>query len=373
MRVSRMGAARAVRVFVHVVAGIDDKDQEWLLQEDLQEDDPEAVVAGRFIPRIAGEHVLHSIRVAVQDLEAPARTTFLKMGRGAFSFRVAPAESSEPSNIVIQGSVYGSLVGGKAPGLGSTPSYASDPVNWVPVQLAADREAHWWTSRTSEVEHATGCLLLRWTARGQGRMLFITSGKQVRMGRRKEDNDLVLRWLPCRSEAMDPENWKRNQSLSRRHILLNVAPRQAAVEVDPSALAPTYVEVDDHLSKLRPGQPVPLTKEGRFRLGEPDGSPDNGLLVSFQPILKNGRLGGVHVTRPENLPCQAYLVVVPGASLELDSLAQDDLPPGLTVEARGDTPPDCAISLRSPLLSGPRPASLSASEARPEDFTEVPA
>ena len=82
-----------------------------------------------------------------------------------------------------------------------------------------------------------GTLVLRETTPDGERRCFLFFGDEVRIGRSNDpargiENDVILRCLPCRSRAADPENWARNLTIS--HQAANIYPVGHILTIDPS-------------------------------------------------------------------------------------------------------------------------------------------
>ena len=82
-----------------------------------------------------------------------------------------------------------------------------------------------------------GTLVLRESTPGGERRCFLFFGDEVRVGRSNDpsrgiENDAILRCLPCRSRAADPENWARNLTIS--HHSATLYPTGHILTIDPA-------------------------------------------------------------------------------------------------------------------------------------------
>ncbi len=92
----------------------------------------------------------------------------------------------------------------------------------------------------------------------QDRKVFVFTGRKILFGRRGEIDrdgrpkamDLVLRALPCRSEALDAENFRRNSLISRFHGWFDVSP--GSVSVTDRAESPGISVAGTALEKNKP-------------------------------------------------------------------------------------------------------------------------
>jgi hypothetical protein len=367
-RITGTGVWRRMEVTVQVAAGIGHRDEEHEFQISIDEHEPSATHSWRFVPDVPGEQRIRSLRVAVQNRDDLLRVAFVRMRREALSFHVAPAQSAEGSRITIQGNVYGSLVGRDPPGAAAATSsgYADQLLKWAQLPLVEDRDGGWWAARTAEVARVSGSALVRWSSAGIERTLFIVPGDVARIGRRKEDCDVVTRWLPCRSAALDPENWDRNREISRAQLRIFVSPAGISIAPEPDVSSSTHLEKDGESQRLAERTRV-STGQTRVRLGAPGGTPRAGLLLVIAPVVQDGHVVAALVTRPENVAEHAYLVLSSRCRLGRGGLALDGLPDAVEIVPLGH-----GLALRAPASHTAAGRALGFRELSPDDFTRYP-
>jgi hypothetical protein len=161
---------------------------------------------------------------------------------------------------------------------------------------------------------------------------FLFSKEVVRFGRQAEAEDpeegrvrvdLVLRLLPCRSEKEDPENYRKNLTISRlqgsfrireREVLLagarggkGLALDGAPVHAGGAAALPDRCAVS--LSRGALALQVRLFREkaaGAFTIrGEPGAAAPAGIVG----MENSGRIAAVRIERPANAPSHAYVIL----------------------------------------------------------------
>lgn len=363
-RVSGTGLWRRMHVAVQIVAGIAERDEEHQFELTLDEQEPSATHSWRFIPSLPGEQQIRSLRVAVQNLEDVSRTTFVRMRREAMSFHVSPQWSSEGSQITIQGSVYGSLIGHRP----QTPAsaYADDLVRWANLPLVADRDGSWWQDRRIDLARTSGGAVIRWRANDGPRALFVVPGEVARLGRRKEDCEIVTRWLPCRSPEEDGERWERTQSISRAHLRVTIRPDGAAIEPEEGASSATHLELDGGWRRLTTDR-WPITRETRVRLGAPGGSPQAGLLLTIMPVVHQRRVVAALITRPENAPEHAYLLLAAACPIRRCGVSAKEIPETIEI-----APTTNGVAVRALASQRVDAAALEIASLSPDDFTRYP-
>ena len=193
----------------------------------------------------------------------------------------------------------------------------------------------------AELRAPTEGVVLRWAAPGGERRFFLLFRERIGFGRggeirgrsrssSGEDSvDIVLRCLPCRSEAEDPENWRRTLTLSHRvgtlfpegsclvvapdaravgGLLLNgvkcVEPVRIASDRFHIALGDRALDLDGHrrLKNLdRPGLDLSALYDGRSRS-----------TTAFATVgYSNERclIDHVHLGRVSNFPQHEYFLV----------------------------------------------------------------
>ena len=366
-RVSATGLWPRINVVVQIVAGIGNRDEEHEFELSLDEQERSATHSWRFVPRMPGEQQIRSLRVAVQDLDDGKRLAFARMRREAMSFHVSPEWSSEGSRITIQGSVYGSLVGREATQRPASPGYADELLRWAPLPLVEDREPGWWEGRKVDIAREAGGVVITWHSGDAQRSLFVIAGEVARIGRRKEDCDIVARWLPCRSREQDPENWALNQSISRAHLRVLTTADGVAVEAERSASSPTHLELEGSSRRLS-GERWRVSHETRLRLGAASGAPHAGLLLAIAPVVQDRHTIGALVTRPENAPEHAYLLLSNVCEPRRSRLPLDGLPESIEI-----APVEGGIAVRAPALQRSDRRTLEVRGLTPDDFTRYPA
>jgi hypothetical protein len=197
---------------------------------------------------------------------------------------------------------------------------------------------------------AARTLVLREETSGGERRCFLVFDERVSMGRsndpeRRAENQLILRCLPCRSQELDPDNWRRNLTIS--HTVGTLRPDGGALVLDPSPGAKHPVGIGG-VKSLRtariPGDRFHLTigeraleLDGhRFGRGEGERMLDLAFLAAGRPAGASApalagysnpgcRIDCVRLLRASNWPLHEYYIVYrllrlgpgPGAALRL--------------------------------------------------------
>jgi hypothetical protein len=100
--------------------------------------------------------------------------------------------------------------------------------------------------------------------------LFLIGGSELWFGRNREDrardlrNDVLLRVLPCRSAALDPDNWRKTTQISKVHGVIRIEEDRATL-TDFSSRGTRFMG-----QRLQTGLPTELS--GRFHLDVADGA-----------------------------------------------------------------------------------------------------
>jgi hypothetical protein len=179
-----------------------------------------------------------------------------------------------------------------------------------------------------------GTFVLRESTPDGERRCFLFFGDEVRIGRSNDpargiENDAILRCLPCRSRATDPENWARNLTIS--HHAATLYPAGHILTIDPAPGVKHGIAIGGVKSygKIR-------IQGDRFHLGLGDRALElDGLRVESPPgetrhdlaFLEEGRPEGsgdrartgysnaacgidsISLYRPENWPLHEYHMV----------------------------------------------------------------
>jgi serine/threonine protein kinase len=165
------------------------------------------------------------------------------------------------------------------------------------------------------------------------RRSFLLLGGRVDFGRSAEfqgrKNQLVLRLLPCRSEELDPENWRRNLTISQRLGSLSAdgsailfepdpqsrggvaingvrSPRPGRIQADRFHLTfgDRALEIDGH-RRLRRSDRAELDL-GFLQSGRPAGDPRPAVSGYSHPEVS---IDHVHLERASNHPLHEYFLV----------------------------------------------------------------
>jgi hypothetical protein len=175
--------------------------------------------------------------------------------------------------------------------------------------------------------------------------VFLFSKEIVRFGRQAEAStpegdalrvDLILRLLPCRSEKEDPENYRRNLTISRHHGAFRLGPREAILA---DAGRSQGLAVDG--APVPPGGEATLPPDGRvvlsrgalelrvrvFREERPEGFAIRGETAPLGErglvgMEGTGRIAAVRIERAGNAPGHAYVLLARHAAVG----AGDDCP-----------------------------------------------
>ena len=130
------------------------------------------------------------------------------------------------------------------------------------------------------------------------RRCFLFFGDEVRVGRSNDpsrgiENDIILRCLPCRSRAADPENWARNLTIS--HHAATLYPTGHILNIDPAPGVKHGIAIGGVKSYGR------IRIQGdRFHLGLGDRALElDGLRVESTPGEMRHDLGFLAEGRPE--------------------------------------------------------------------------
>ncbi len=185
------------------------------------------------------------------------------------------------------------------------------------------------------------------------RRVFLVAGRRLAFGRSRDDprrgtrNDVVLRVLPCRDQARDPDNWAATVRISNAHAEVDVAEDGATATVvdrsargtllggtplatDRPAPLPDAFELDVAAHALvlagrvvrapKAAAALPASIEGPTSLGDEAGAAGGGAGAG-------GEIDAVVLRRASNCPDQAYALVArsvtlgraPRAAIDLDA------------------------------------------------------
>jgi hypothetical protein len=374
LRVTLLQATEPVRVQLHVVTGVDDRDVAEDFEFALDAANRDEVASWRFVPQLAGESRIRSLRLALLPQSGAGVAQYWRLRPGVVSFQVEEAGGARAGQITIHGNVYGSLVGQQeaSSGVGRTGATSPHPGTWAALPLVSDDGTRWQDAQIS-LGSVSGLAVLRWQSAGGTEALLVRAApgsavaksQPVIIGRDRDTVDLAVRWMPCRGEDVDPENWQRSRAISRRHLALTLRPAGFTVETLPGTM-PACRESHGSWVGLTPGQPIDATAL-RLRLGGSGKWSAAGLLLAFTGVFdESGQLLAVHITRPENCSSLRYLVLRAPCALGRGGLALGGLPEGLRLVPTPD-------GVR---LEGPPTASAKAGwEFRPvtvDDYREEP-
>jgi hypothetical protein len=239
-------------------------------------------------------------------------------------------------------------------------------VRWAPLPLVDDRDGSWWQDRRIDLLRTAAGAVIRWRANDSSRTLFVVPGDTARLGRRKEECEIVTRWLPCRSAQEDPEEWERTESISRAHLRVLITIDGVAIAQEPGASSPTHVEVDGAWRRLTNDR-WRVVRDTRIRLGAPNGTPQRGLLLAITPVIHQRRVVAALITRPENASEHAYLLLAAACPLRRCGLAATHLPETLDIAPAGN-----GIAVRALASQRIDAGALELASLSADDFTRYP-
>jgi tRNA A-37 threonylcarbamoyl transferase component Bud32 len=164
---------------------------------------------------------------------------------------------------------------------------------------------------------------------GQGeRRAFLLFRERVSFGRSGEC-DLILRSLPCRSQELDPENWRRNLTISSRAGTIRPDGSVLVIDPDPECRGGIAIGGVKSIRQVRIGSDRfhlsvgerALEIDGRRRLRRADRAPlDLSFLARRRPAgaiagleigygQPNCAIDHVHLRRANNLSLHEYFLV----------------------------------------------------------------
>lgn len=162
---------------------------------------------------------------------------------------------------------------------------------------------------------AGGRYRLEFEGREAGRRVLILTQSSVALGMKKYTTDprvgLTLRLLPCRSEALDPENWQKTLCISSPHATVQARADHVAIRDEPGSKNGVYL---GESGGKRPGAPARQLPKGDWQR-----LPERCEIFIGQQVLQLsaqtfcGERGGIEALRlgrVNNLPELEYLLAV---------------------------------------------------------------